>query len=401
MTTLKLLHIVPFFHGGVGTAAYNLTKELVKIGIEVILASPATPPVELLKLGVIYYGLKKPLLKDPFYAIEFYVLNIGIIKDLIDREKPDIIFTHGPLAIIARAIRAIPIISIVHGTYANEVKWMYNHPILGIERVKYIASIYTTYKFDASLYSLLTRSRSVYLVAVSKNTRKELIEAGAMPDKVFSILNGVDKDVFKPMNKDYAKTQVEEIFEVRLRDKVLLHVNPGAIKGTHILIKAVAILRKIYGDNITLLIIGKLGSKTYREYVKNMIRGLKLEENIKILGYVEHELLPLLYNAADITIVPSYSEGAPLVIPESLACGTPVIATNVGGNPEYLNMVGLVDYIVEVRQYDFSSILALRLLKALTSNRELGRNVVHERIPSWSDISHRYLHLLKNLDNLS
>jgi glycosyltransferase involved in cell wall biosynthesis len=84
-----------------------------------------------------------------------------------------------------------------------------------------------------------------------------------------------------------------------------------------------------------------------------------------------------------------------------LACGTPVIATNVGSNPEYLNMVGLADYIVEVRQYDFSSILTLKLLKALTGNRELGRNVIHERIPSWSDISHRYLHLLKNLDNLS
>jgi len=393
MTTLKLLHIVPFFHGGVGTVAYNLTKELVKIGIEVILASPATPPVELLKLGAIYYGLKKPLLKDPFYATEFYVLNIGIIKDLIDREKPDIIFTHGPLAIIARAIRAIPIISIVHGTYANEVKWMYNHPILGIERVKYIAGIYTTYKFDASLYSLLTRSRSVYLVTVSKNTRKELIEAGAMPGKVFSILNGVDKDVFKPMNKDYAKTQVEEIFEVRLRDKVLLHVNPGARKGTHILIKAVAILRKIYGDNITLLIVGKLGPKTYREYVENMIRGLKLEENIKILGYVEHELLPLLYNAADITIVPSYSEGGPLITPESLACGTLVIATNVGGNPEYLEIVHLDPLLVRIRDYDFSVTLTNKMFIALQEEW----NVNIDLVPSWNSSSQIYINIFREL----
>ncbi|MCC6055772.1 MAG: glycosyltransferase family 4 protein [Desulfurococcaceae archaeon] len=233
MTTLKLLHIVPFFHGGVGTVAYNLTKELVKIGIEVILASPATPPVELLKLGAIYYSLKKPLFKDPFYATEFYVLNIGVIKDLIDREKPDIILTHGPLAIIARAIRAIPIISIIHGTYANEIKWMWNHPIFGVERVKYISSIYATYRFDMALYRLFTKLGNAYLIAVSKNTRRELIEAGALPNKVFSVLNGVDKEVFKPMNKDYAKTLVEEILKVRLRDKVLLHVNPGPRKGSH------------------------------------------------------------------------------------------------------------------------------------------------------------------------
>jgi glycosyltransferase involved in cell wall biosynthesis len=220
---------------------------------------------------------------------------------------------------------------------------------------------------------------------------------GIQQSKVVSILNGVDKDVFKPMNKDYAKTLVEEIFRIKLRDKVLLHANPGPIKGTHILVKAVAMLRRIYGDNFTLLIAGRLGPKTYREYVENMIRGLRLEEDVKMLGYVEHRLLPLLYNAADITIVPSYSEGGPLTTPESLACGTPVIATNVGGNPEYLLMAGLTDYIIEVREYDFSSILTLKLLKALTDIKQPGENTIHYMTPSWSDISHRYLHLLEKI----
>jgi glycosyltransferase involved in cell wall biosynthesis len=174
-------------------------------------------------------------------------------------------------------------------------------------------------------------------------------------------------------------------------------VNPGPIKGTHILIKAVAMLRRIYGDNFTLLIAGRLGPKTYREYVENMIRGLRLEEDVKMLGYVEHRLLPLLYNAADITIVPSYSEGAPLIIPESLACGTPVIATNVGGNPEYLNMVGLADYIIEVKQYDFSSTLALKILKALADNGRLDRNAMYDTIPSWYEVGCRYLYLLRKV----
>jgi len=388
---LRLLHIAPFFHGGVGAVAYNLTKEFIKVGADVILASPASPPVELVKLGIPYYGLKKPLLKDPFYSIEFYILNTGIIKGLVDREKPDAILTHGPLAIIARAIRAIPIVSIVHGTYANEVKWMWNHPILGIERIKYITSIYTTYKFDTALYRLLTGSSNVYLVAVSRNTRRELIEAGALPSKVFSILNGVDKDVFKPMNKDYAKTLVEEIFRIKLRDKVLLHVNPGPRKGTHILIKAVAMLRRIYGDGFTLLIAGRLGPKTYREYVENMVRGLKLEENVKMLGYVENKLLPLLYNAADVVIVPSYSEGSPLVIPEALACETPVVATSVGGNTEYLAMVHLSDLLIELNKYDFSEELYTKL--ALTLEKKYDINVFI--IPSWNDVVQRLLNQIK------
>jgi len=116
-----------------------------------------------------------------------------------------------------------------------------------------------------------------------------------------------------------------------------------------------------------------------------------------MLGYVEHRLLPLLYNAADITIVPSYSEGAPLVTPESLACGTPVIATSVGGNPEYLNMVGLADYIIEVKQYDFSSTLALKILKALADNGRLDRNAMYDTIPSWYEVGRRYLYLLRKV----
>jgi glycosyltransferase involved in cell wall biosynthesis len=363
--TLKIFHIVPIFHGGVGVVASNLTKALFKEGAEVIVASPAKPPTWLLKLDITYYYLRAPFLREPFYTVQFYTLNINAIKNIVKKEKPDIILTHGPLIIMTKSINTIPIVAIVHGTYANEVKWMRNHPISGIERIKYIASIYAVYKFDMALYNHYTRLSNAYLVAVSKNTRRELIEAGALPSKVFSILNGVDKDVFKPMNKDYAKTLVEEIFRIKLRDKVLLHVNPGPIKGTHILIKAVAMLRRIYGDNFTLLIAGRLGPKTYREYVENMIRGLRLEENVKMLGYVEHRLLPLLYNAADITIVPSYSEGGPLITPESLACGTPVIATSVGGNPEYLEIVHLDPLLVRIRDYDFSVTLTNKMFIAL------------------------------------
>ncbi len=172
-----------------------------------------------------------------------------------------------------------------------------------------------------------------------------------------------------------------------------MHVNPGPIKGTHILIKAVAMLRRIYGDNFTLLIAGRLEPKTYREYVENMVRGLKLEGNIKMLGYVEHRLLPLLYNATDITIVPSYSEGGPLITPESLACGTPVIATNVGGNPEYLEIVHLDSLLVRIRDYDFSVTLANKMFIALQEEW----NVNIDLVPSWNSSSQIYINIFEEL----
>jgi len=394
---LKIMHLVPFFHGGVGNVALNLTKEFVKMGHEVILEAPTPPPHELKDYVTRYYALRKPTLPDPFYAIQFYVYNSEAIKDIVRQEKPDVILTHGPLAIIAKAVHEVPTVSVIHGTYANEVKWMWYHPVFGLERIRYITSIYTTYQFDMELYKYITRLGNVHLLTVSKNTREELINAGTPPSKVYSVLNGVDKELFRPIKREDARSLVERLFNIKLRSRVLLHVNPGPLKGTHILVKAVAIVKKAYGNDFTLLIVGKLGHKSYREYVEGLVRGLGLTDNVKMLGYVENKLLPLLYNVADISVTPSYSEGSPLVIPESLACGTPVIATNVGGNPEYLNRVGLVDYIINVEQYDFSSTLALKLLKALVDDGRLEKSAMYDAIPSWYEVSYNYLYLLRKV----
>ncbi len=109
------------------------------------------------------YALRNPTLSDPFYAIQFYVYNNEVIKDIVRQEKPDVILIHGPLAIIAKAVHEVPIVSVIHGTYANEVKWMWYHPIFGLERIRYITSIYTTYRFDMSLYRYITRLGNVHL----------------------------------------------------------------------------------------------------------------------------------------------------------------------------------------------------------------------------------------------
>lgn len=85
---LRILHIVPIFHGGVGVVTRNLTKALLNEDTEVIVASPAKLPTELLKLDVTYYYLRVPLLSEPFYTIQFYTSNINAIKDIVKKENP-------------------------------------------------------------------------------------------------------------------------------------------------------------------------------------------------------------------------------------------------------------------------------------------------------------------------
>lgn len=67
-----------------------------------------------------------------------------------------------------------------------------------------------------------------------------------------------------------------------------------------------------------------MGPPSYRRYVENVTKKFGL--NVKLLGWVPYKELLYIYNAAKVAVVLSYSEGNPLVVPESLACETPVSA---------------------------------------------------------------------------
>jgi len=394
---MRILHIAQSLSGGgVSNVIINLVKAFHKHDIENVIVTP--------RVSNTYHRLLREICAvekiytlggdvNPLNSIEYILLTRNHIKEIIKHEKPDaMIIQPGWLSLYSYLLPYMPTIIVVHGTYLNEIKYMRYHPIHGLERIRYITGIPLSQAIETFQLKIAASRDNTIIVAVSNNTKKELITMDIDPRKVISVLNGVDKELFKPMDKEHVRALIEEWFGVELRDKVLLHVNPGPIKGTHILIKAIAQLKKIYGRDFTLLIVGRLGPKIYKEYVEEMIGDLRLEKNVKMLGYVKDKKLPILYNAADLTVVPSYSEGSPLVIPESLACNTPVVATGVGGNPEYLTLAGLENLIVPLSNYDFSFELALKIIKALDNIRPFQLIV-----PNWLDISKIYLRLLRIL----
>jgi glycosyltransferase involved in cell wall biosynthesis len=103
--------------------------------------------------------------------------------------------------------------------------------------------------------------------------------------------------------------------------------------GIDKLLEALVVVKQQVPD-IWLAIAGK-GSQ--REALERQAQDLGLTDHVRFLGYVPDEDLPVCYQAADLTVVPSQSlEGFGLVLLESLACGTPVMSTPVGGMPEVL-----------------------------------------------------------------
>ncbi|MEM3688199.1 glycosyltransferase, partial [Saccharolobus sp.] len=156
----------------------------------------------------------------------------------------------------------------------------------------------------------------------------------------------------------------------------------------HVLLKALALLKR-KGVKFTALLIGKTGPKTYRQYLERMIETLNLKKYIKMLGFINSTDLLYVYNAADVTVVPSYSEGGPLVTPESLSCETSVIATDVGGNAEYLGLIGLNNLLLKIKFYDFSNSFLEKICEVFGEIKRIRTKILSNRdnILSWEQVA--------------
>ncbi len=160
------------------------------------------------------------------------------------------------------------------------------------------------------------------LVAVSAALKAALVELGAPPDKVTVLRNGVETAVFAPpVDRTAARAALG------LTRPTLISV--GHLierKGHHLVIEA---LRNLPGWDLIVV-----GEGPERSRLAVLIGTLGLGERVRLLGARPHAELPALYGAADALVLASSREGWANVLLESMACGTPVVATNIWGNPE-------------------------------------------------------------------
>ncbi len=170
------------------------------------------------------------------------------------------------------------------------------------------------------------------IIVVSNATKNYVLSLGAKPSRVKVLHNGVDLDRFKPLPK--VKDEMRRKIGIQKDATVVLTVRRLVYKnGVDTLIDAANIAVK-KNPKLVFLIAGKGPDMAS---VQAQIEKLGLDKNIKLTGFVADKDLHLYYNTADLFVLPSKSgEGLPLVALEAMACGLPVIATNVGGISEIL-----------------------------------------------------------------
>jgi glycosyltransferase involved in cell wall biosynthesis len=159
------------------------------------------------------------------------------------------------------------------------------------------------------------------LITVSGALKDALINLGASADKIRVLRNGVDLESFRPIEREQARLRLG------FTCTTLITVgNLVPLKNHDLVIRSLIGMPEVQ--------LGIVGDGPEESNLRRLASDLGVSHRVKFFGRLPHTSLPEIYGAADFLILPSSREGWANVLLECMACGTPVIGSNVGGTPE-------------------------------------------------------------------
>ena len=335
--------------GGVSTYLLNLAKGLIQRGndvIEVHLRPPNESSEDVVKGIKVFRIPKEPLKnellkgysnfkeriykechgegeffkKEPLITYgydEYHQINLSLgkqIEELLEKNPTEIVHIHDfqLLLIYRNTPRGIPVILTWHIPFIDTIS-------------KHLKQFLVRHmkEFDKVIFSC-------------EEYAKSAVKAGLPPEKVEIIHPIANTNLFKP--GEYGN-ELREMYNIPEDYKIILCVQRIDSKSGHLqLIKAMPKIIKKF-PKVKLMFVGgeSLTSKIskeraeYENEVHHTIKSLSLEKHVIFTGTVDYEKLPLYYNSADIVALTSKNEGFGLAVTEGMACGKPIIGTNVPG----------------------------------------------------------------------
>ncbi len=215
---------------------------------------------------------------------------------------------------------------------------------------------------------------------------------GADPSRIRIVAPGVDHAFFGPGDR----TQARRAIGLPPGGPILLFVGRiQPLKGVSVAVRALAALGPDYADARLVIVGGPSGphGEAEVERVAGLVRDLGIGERVVFVPPRPHELLSTYYRAADVCLVPSRSESFGLVALESAACGTPVVASDVGGLRSLVDH-GRTGYLVDDPTAEAFAAWVRQILAEPLLGERLGTGaVLRARRYTWA----RAAHLLREI----
>lgn len=226
--------------------------------------------------------------------------------------------------------------------------------------------------------------KSAKIICVSRSLAEVALKLGADAEKLKVIPNGINTDIFYPRSRSRARDRLG----IEKNATVILSVG-GLVKrkGFQRVIQHLPRLR-VEIDNLQFLIVGG-GSVEgdYSDELHALVKELQLEDVVRFEGLQPPEKLPDYYGASDLFVLATANEGWPNVLVESLACGTPVVATDVGGVKEIITH----DYLGKTVPFGDKEDLYLAINHSLHKKWDREKIAVYGQNRSWNNVADEVL----------
>lgn len=371
--------------GGMSVYIRELARELGKLGHNVDVYTRIHDPADSLiehigpnsHLIHLKAGEKATIRKiDVYHSLPEFIRNLE--KFWRDNGLMyDIVFSHYWISALAgkhlQQKYNIPYISMYHtlGAIKNAIGIGDGEPVLRVESEK----------------ETIQEACKV-IVATEKEKNDIAYHYDAAPDKISVIPCGVNMDLFRPHDKAASRRKLG------LNDeKTALFVGRiDPLKGIERLIKAVQLVNE--KEHLRLVVAGgDSGSRVEVEKLQKLAKELGIEDKVAFQGIIKQEMLPYYYCAADVCVVPSYYESFGLVPLEALACGTPVVANDVGdlkniirqGETGYVvpdnspdKLASAISLVIDNHSYDTESVLTARATASRWGWENIARRIAVE-----------------------
>lgn len=238
----------------------------------------------------------------------------GPLRTLAREFPPDVLLSYwlhpeGAAALEAARELGVPSVCIVGGS--DVLLLPHRHPLRRREVVRVLRD-------------------SDAVIAISEGLRQACLNLGAPASRVHTIYQGIDTALFQPRDRQMARRRL------RIPATIPTYLWVGRmveVKRLELLLEAVATLKR-QGERLKVYL---LGDGPRRKSLEESARALRVHAAVDFVGPVAQDQLADWYSAVDATLLCSRSEGLPNVLRESLACGTPFVATDVGSIRELAN----------------------------------------------------------------